>query len=194
MGKTQIGAGVLPALSMLVLLIFVTIIVSFSATSISREGNNFYQTKTCPVPYKIQISVKLALYLFVAFLSVLLSCLVLIIFKFVTPVMGIMMFFSCLLFATAETCISIKMDIVKPSFAIGGDSELTDGTPNTFYSLFIGFIIAVFAGVFCMVFGYIINLNVAFMIITGFSLILAGFSVFILYFHIDKYYDRITHR
>jgi sterol desaturase/sphingolipid hydroxylase (fatty acid hydroxylase superfamily) len=89
---------------------------------------------------------------------------------------------------------SIKMDIKKPTFAVGGDSELTDGTPNTFFSLFLGFVIAVVIGIFTMVVGYIVNLNVAFLIITGFSFILAFIGIFLLYFRLEKSYDRIMHR
>ena len=53
MGTKSVGTTIVPGLTLLVIIIFVTIIVSFASTSISREGNVFYHTKIIPVSFTI---------------------------------------------------------------------------------------------------------------------------------------------
>ena len=62
MGKNTVGAAIVPGLTLLVIIIFSAIIVSFASTSISREGSAFYHTKIVPVSYTTQILAKLAQY------------------------------------------------------------------------------------------------------------------------------------
>ena len=81
-GADKIGAGILPGISLLVLIMFLSMGVSFSATSITREGDKFFHTKIIPVKYRKQIAVKVVLYLIVAIPCIFLSCFVLYFFNF----------------------------------------------------------------------------------------------------------------
>ena len=193
-GETNVGNGVLSALTMLVMLIFVSIIVSFSASSISREGDNFYITKIAPVSYHLQIIVKFTLYMLVAASAIFISFAVLIACKYLTLKLGAIMFSSCLLFATFETCLSIKLDIKKPSFAVGGEGELTAGTPSTFISMFVGLVIAIAVGIFGMVFSFFWVVELTFYIVLGASAFLAILTTFWLFFRLDKSYAKIMQR
>lgn len=190
-GETNVGNGVLPALTMLVMLIFISLIVSFSATSISREGNNFYITKIAPVPYMTQILVKFTLYMLVAIISICISKGLLMLLKYTDTKTGLLMLVSCLFFATAETCLSIKLDISKPSFAVEGDGELTAGTPSAFISMFSGLVIAIAVGVFGMVMSFFWQVEKTFLIILISSGVIAALSVFYLFFRLNRSYERI---
>lgn len=193
-GETNVGNGILSALTILVMLIFITLIVSFSASSISREGDNFYITKIVPVPYLLQIVVKFTLYMIVVFLSILVSIGVLVLCKYVDPLTGLLMFAICLLFAIGETCLSIKLDIKKPTFAVGGDGELTAGNLGTFVSMFIGLAIAILSGIFGMVFSYFWNVNNTLYVLLIAAAVLAGSSFFWLFYKLDRAYARIMQR
>ena len=76
MGQNTVGAAIVPGLTLLVIIIFSSIIVSFASTSISREGNAFYHTKIVPVSYTTQILAKFVLYGAVGTASVVLSTIV----------------------------------------------------------------------------------------------------------------------
>jgi len=193
-GETNIGNGVLPALTMLVMLIFISLIVSFSASSISREGGNFYITKMVPISYLTEVSVKFVLYISVALAAVTLSFGLLLVFKYVEPVMALIMYGASVLFAVAETCFSIKLDIKRHSFAVGGDGELTVGTPATFISMFTGLVLAVFTGIFGMVMSYFIDVKVTFLIVLGVAFVLAVLAVCWLFFRLNRNYDKIEQR
>ncbi|NCA67049.1 MAG: hypothetical protein EOM87_03180 [Clostridia bacterium] len=141
----------MPALTLLIILIFVAIILSFAGSCVSREGENFYLTKISPVSVKLQVLVKLALYLVVAFASILVTTAVVILTKQVTVGMGFAIMGIAMMIAIAITCMAVKLDINKPQFAVGGDGELINGNASIFIALVVGFAIAVGFGIFGMV-------------------------------------------
>lgn len=151
LGERSIGVVILPALTLLVILIFVAIILSFAGSCVSREGDNFYLTKISPVSVKQQVLVKFALYLIVAFASIIITTAVVILTKQVSVGMGFAIMGIAIMIAIAITCMAVKMDINKPQFAVGGDGELVNGNASIFISLVVGFAIAVLFGIFGMV-------------------------------------------
>ena len=144
-----------PMVTMLVMLIFITITVSFAGSCISREGGAFYLTKVSPVPVGLQVLVKTGLYLFVAFISIIVSLGVVMIAKNLSVKDGFIIMGNCVLFAVALTAFAVRLDIAKPQFPIGGEGEVVNGTFATFITLFIGFVLAVAVGIFGLV-GFVI--------------------------------------
>ena len=161
MGTKSVGTTIVPGLTLLVIIIFVTIIVSFASTSISREGNVFYHTKIIPVSYTTQILTKLFLYGIVGTGSVVLCCITVgVAFgteaggNLLTPLDIGMIFLICELVVMAETCLSIWADIKSPTFNVSGDGELVAANKNVALALFVGIFTAVLYGVFAMVFSF----------------------------------------
>lgn len=161
MGTKSVGTTIVPGLTLLVIIIFVTIIVSFASTSISREGNVFYHTKIIPVSYTTQILAKLFLYGIVGTGSVVLCC-VTVASAFATESAGYlltsldvgMIFLICELVVLAETCLSIWADIKSPTFNVSGDGEIVSANKNVAVALFVGIFTAILYGVFAMVFSF----------------------------------------
>ncbi len=161
MGKKSVGASIIPGLTLLVIIIFVTIIVSFASTSISREGNVFYHTKVIPVRFSTQILTKLFLYSLVATASVILCCLTVGI-AFATDKGGNLLSTSDVLAifgiseltVLAQTCLSMWADVKSPTFNVSGDGELVSANKNVALSLFVGILTAVIFGVFAMIFSF----------------------------------------
>ena len=161
MGKKSVGTTIVPGLTLLVIIIFVTIIVSFASTSISREGNVFYHTKIIPVSYTNQILTKLFLYGIVGTASVVLCCITVAAAfateaggNLLTPLDVGMTFLICELVVLAETCLSIWADIKSPTFNVSGDGELVSANKNVALALFVGIFTAILYGVFAMVFSF----------------------------------------
>lgn len=208
MGKKSVGASIVPGLTLLVIIIFVTIVVSFASTSISREGNVFYHTKVIPVSYTNQILVKLFLYALVGTISVALSCIVvgatfgsekggnLLSAMDVGAIFGISE-----MVVLAQTCLSMWADIKSPTFNVSGDGELVSANKNVALALFTGIITAVLYGVFAMVFSFGFTIgdsqfemtpSVVYGILAGVSGVVLIASVCLLFINLEKRYTKIV--
>lgn len=162
MGTDSVGASIMPGLTLMVIVIFITIIVSFASTCISREGDSFYHTKVIPVSYTGQIIVKFVLYSVIASISVALSCLVSGLY-YTSETGGNLL--SALdvgaIFGISEitvismTCLSMIVDIKSPTFNVGGDGELVNANKNVAIALIVGIVIAIAYGVFAMIFSFL---------------------------------------
>ena len=194
MGENTIGSVIVPALALMVMLIFCAIILSFAASSVSREGDNFYLTKIAPVSYRMQVLIKLALYLSVSTISILVTAIMI----WVTGQVKVEFAFSAagiaFLVSVAVTCFAVRLDTTRPQFAVGGDGELSVGNLSTFVTLFIGFAISVLYGLFGMVGVFLWGMTMAFCILAGVSFLLAVGAALWLLIGLDKRYERISQR
>lgn len=209
MGRKSVGATIVPGLTLLVIIIFVTIIVSFASTTVSREGNVFYHTKVIPVHYTTQILTKLFLYAVVATASVILCCATVAI-AFATDNGGnllsaqdiIAIFGICEMTVLAQTCLSIWADIKSPTFNVSGDGELVSANKNVALALFVGILTAVIYGVFAMVFSFrglsfgklVIDMSMGevYGILAGVSAAVLIASVCLLFINLEKRYLKIV--
>lgn len=194
MGENTIGAVIVPALALMVMMIFCAIILSFAASSVSREGENFYLTKIVPLSYRTQVLIKLALYMAVSTLSLLVTAVLI----WVTGQIEVRYAFEAagiaFLTSVAITCFAIKLDIKRPQFAVGGDGELSVGSLSTFVTLFIGFTVSVLYGLFGMVGIFLWGTSMTFGILVGVSGGLALLAALWLMIGLNKRYERITQR
>ncbi len=211
MGKESLGAEIVPGLTLMVIIIFVTIVVSFASTSISREGNCFYHTKIIPVNYTVQTLVKFALYGSVATISVILSCLVSGIY-YTTDAGGhvlsatdvVAIFFISEILVVSLTALYMLLDIKSPTFNVGGDGELVSANKNVALAMIVGFAVAVLYGVFAMVFSFIPlsigewtitsvggDMGNIYLILALVSFVLLGASLSALFVNLNKKYEKI---
>ena len=190
-GQTNIGSNVIPALTMLVMLIFITLTVSFSSSSISREGGNFYLTKITPIRYTQQVMVKYALYMLVALSSITISFVAVTVGKFIDIKLAFIMATTCIMYAVGLTSLSIKLDILRPQFAIGGDGEIVSGTPNTFIILFLGLCLAVVNGIYGIVMSFFWGVDNTIFTILGFAVVFALTLTIWLFYKLEYHYSRI---
>ena len=211
MGRNTLGAAIVPGLTLMVIVIFSSIIVSFAATSISREGNAFYHTKIIPVSYTTQVLAKLLLYGAVGTASVVLSTVV--VAAAFSSGDGLEMLNSldigCIfiiseMLTLALTCLAIAADVKSPTFNVSGDGEMVSANKNMVLALVVGMAIAALFGVFTMVFSFLpLTIGDAAIIPIGernniyailgvlSALILAG-SVAALFVGLEKRYQRIA--
>lgn len=162
MGTESVGADIMPGLTLMVIVIFVTIIVSFASTCISREGDCFYQTKVIPVSYTNQILVKFFLYSITGTLSVAMCCAVSGGYytskaggNLLSPLDAGAIFGISEMLVIALTCLSMISDIKSPTFNVSGDGELVAANKNVALAMTVGIVVAIVYGLFTMIFSFI---------------------------------------
>ncbi|MCL2630924.1 MAG: hypothetical protein FWD49_05335 [Firmicutes bacterium] len=207
-GQSEVGGAIVPGLTMLVVIIFITIIVSFASTAISREGDTFYLTKIMPVSYHFQILVKLTMYFVVATASVLISCIIVgTVFSgakygYYVQFADIISIFSiAVLLIIALSCSAIRSDIKSPTFRVSKSGELAEANKNVSKNLMIGCFIAVVFGLATMIFAYvplrindvtiIRNTRGAYIVLSIIAVIYASYEAFMLFFRLPKKYNKI---
>ncbi|MDE6061008.1 MAG: hypothetical protein K2G31_06030 [Clostridia bacterium] len=211
MGTETVGAKIMPGITLMVIVVFITIIVSFASTCISREGNCFYHTKIIPVSYLTQTLVKFGLYAAVASISVALCCMVSGIYYTsdagghalsaldVGAIFGISE-----ILVLAMTSLFMLLDIKSPTFNVGGDGELVAANKNVALAMIVGILIAVLYGVLTMLLGFVPvsigsweittlmgGLGNVYLILALISLVLLGASLSALFVNLNKKYQNI---
>lgn len=204
-GDSMVGGAIIPGLTLMVVLIFDTIIVSFASTTISRNGQTFYLTKIIPIPYKIQIFAKMTLYFMVAGASSLLSCLITWAafggekygnYMGAVDVVGI--FLISALIIISQSCIAILSDMKSPVFDVNGEGELTNPSKNVSNSMILGIAVAVIYGLLAMIFTYLplgsLNWGMkgVYLILGLVSLVIAAVTVLVTFLTVDKKYEKIV--
>ncbi len=208
MGTKSVGASIMPGLTLMVIVVFITIIVSFASTSISREGGSFYHTKTMPVSYTNQVLVKFFLYAVVASISVALCCLVSGLYytsdlggHTLTPLDVGAIFGISEMLVISLTSLSMLADIKSPTFNVSGDGELVEANKNVALALIVGIIVAIVYGLFSMIFSFfplqigswtVVKSNEdIYAVLTVISVILLVGSVSALFANLNKRYQKI---
>ena len=167
-----------------------------AATTITREGANFWMLKTMPVPYKVQIRAKLTLYLIVSSLTVLLSLIVVSIssFNLTNLICGLVFL---MLYNYGFNCFCVYMDLYRPKLNWTTPNEAVKNNRNAVIPMFINMavsILLVAVPVLCLIF--IPSLLVA-MIVSWAVLIIFGVAVAIvfhnlLYANADYLFDKLS--
>lgn len=191
LGKNEIGEQITLGITLLVMLIFSTIITSFSATAVSREGNNFYHTKIIPVPVVYQLGVKFSMYFIVSFLANLLCVLVIIFTKQMSVEMAFSIFGIVQAISIALTLFSMKMDIKKPYFNLSGEGEIVNNNINTSGSIGFGLAVALVEGISGMMLGYLIGVNTALYVCVGIAAFLFIMSLITYLHRLKKSYNNV---
>lgn len=203
-GKNDIGDKIILGLTLLVMLIFNTVIISFSATSVTREGENFYHTKVIPVSIRTQLAAKFVMYMIVSVLANLITLVGIVYFKQIPFKDAIWVYMIVQFVAIALTLYSMKMDIKRPKFNLSGQGELVSGNANTTASVALGFGVSVFLGILAMLISYLLdtffkNITGIFsvdqwmlLIISVISLIFGIFCILSYSINLKKHYNRIS--
>jgi|AGTN01.2.fsa_nt_gi hypothetical protein len=191
-GATTIGDQINVGLTILVMLIFATVITSLSATSVSREGNNFYHTKTMPVPVRTQLFVKFTMYLIVSFAANAVCVLILIFTKMMSPGIAWWVFGLVESLSIAMTLRSMRFDVRKPRFNLSGEGEIVANNANTTSSIVMGFAVAVIEGMLAMAVAYLFGPVFMEILCTVFAVIVIVYAVAAYTIRLKRTYEKIV--
>ena len=190
-GVEQIGEGVLPGIAVLVLIMFLTMGTSFAATSITREGGNFFHTKIIPVRFTKQVVVKFLLYVIVSVPAVFISTFVLAIAGFLSLIQALLIAVAVCFIVIGNICSSITMDLKKPQFMYLDGKEITSSNKNINSSISVGFLIAVLVGVGCIIVSLFFSIPSIYLVLFGFGVPYVVIEIFRLFFRLEKRYRNI---
>jgi ABC-2 type transport system permease protein len=121
----QLGKSSVVVFSTALIMIFTTITNSFSASVVSREGNQFYLTKLMPINYKTQLIAKAMLNLVVSVGIAILSCAVLVAGKYITFPVSCAIFALSLTFSVATIFSGINTNVKKPILRLNEFGEIS---------------------------------------------------------------------
>ena len=190
-GVEQVGAGILPGIAVLVLLMFLSMGTSFAATSITREGGNFFHTKIIPVSFTKQIVVKFLMYVFVSIPSIIISCLVLAFAGFLSYTDVMLIALAVCMIVIGSIASSINLDIKRPQFMFLDGKEITNSNGNINASITIGFVIAVLIGIGAIAVSMFVSVPAIYIVLFGFGVPFMAIELFALFFKLEKRYRSI---
>lgn len=131
-GQASTGSSQLFGFALLIICIIISLIGSYSANTISKEGKQFYITKTIPISYRKQLLAKAIVNFSVAFIGLLLC--IIAIGSTVTKVkpaanyLGLLdlffLFIICTLFLIGITFNGLNIDLARPKI------DFNNGNPN----------------------------------------------------------------
>lgn len=166
-----------------------------AATTITREGKNFYLMKTIPVDYKTQIRAKCMLYLIVSSITILVSQAVasLLCFNLVNLICGTVFL---LVYNYGYNCFAIYLDLSRPKLNWATHNEAVKNNRNAVLPTFINmgvFILLLVAPVVAVV---IVPSLTIMLIVTWSLLMVVAVAVallfhFLLYSHVQRFIERI---
>ena len=190
-GVSKIGEGILPGIIVLVLIMFLSMGTSFAATSITREGDNFFHTKLIPVKYSKQVLIKFLIYFFVSVPAVFISTFILTIANFINYISALLIALSVSFIVIGNIASSISLDIKRPQFYFLEDGEVNSTNKNINSSISFGFLIAVLLGIGSIVISFFVSVPSMYLVLFGFGVPYMLIECFVLFFRLEKKYRSI---
>lgn len=193
LGIKLAGSLIYPALAILILSLFMIMAGSFSATSITREGKNFPATKTYPITFKEQISVKLSLYLLVEIPTLIISLLCLLLSGYIEIFDFIMISLIVGSLTYASMTNGINLDVKKPQFNYLNHNEITQNNSNISKNLSMGIVLGIIISLICIVLLFLISKTLIYFIIFTLTFAYAILSHYKLFKNIEEKYILIEY-
>ncbi len=126
-GEAQLGGNISFGISLLVILVFIAMLNSFSASAISREDKAFYITKMTPLSFKSQLLAKALLIFCVSAGALLMSSIILLVLKFVTPLQTLIIDLTGAVMAVGLVFNGLNINLRHPNLGskANGENNLT---------------------------------------------------------------------
>ena len=187
----QAGTNMIAGAHVMVVAILAMLSNIVSASAISRDGGNFYNSKIVPVNYYAQIFAKLVF-------NAIFTCGALFVTMFVSfftegavwwqVVLGTV----AVMFASiGHIAWSIDMDIKDPTINLQGDEASSITSRSTPKSVAFGLVIGFILGIIIILMSYLKTLIIPYLLIIVLSLVFAIYRIYILVLRIHLCYDKI---
>ena len=111
----KLGHQIIFGTTLLVVLVFVAMICSPSATFISKEGESFWILKTNPVGIKLPLIAKSLVGIMSCTISLLITSIVIVAFKYVTIVEGLAIFGMGIVFMFGVISLGLFINLLRPN-------------------------------------------------------------------------------
>lgn len=188
-GSAQMGGNIAFGISLIVVLAFMCMINTFSASAISREGKEFYITKIVPVDFRVQLIAKGTLNFALSFLALVVSVVILLSMEFISIVQGLIVFFVSMFLAVGIILNGLNINVSHPHIKTNNQGE--ESQTNTTLILFISFALSAILGLIAIIFSFFINFSTIYLILLSISIIYFAINILIFIFTTNKKYNKI---
>ncbi len=204
-GIAETGEGLSADMLQIVEMVFSFIMIAFIcmmgvslnvgvATSITREGKNFFVMKTMPVPYKTQIKAKLTLYLIISTLTIVIAMIVSSItnFNLINTIFGTIFL---LIYNYGFNCFAMLLDAHKPNLSWVTHNEAVKGKsasiPMLINMVATIVLVAIPLILFILIPSIIVAQIVSWIVLIAIAVAVAVVFHCLLFANIDKFMERI---
>ena len=185
----QAGTNMIAGSHVMIVAILAMLSNVVSASAISREGSNFYISKTIPVNFYKQIFAKLT---FNAIFTVGALLLTMIVSFFIYPAWQVILGTISIIFATiGHIAWSIDMDIKNPTINLQGNEASSNTSKSTPKSLLIGLVIGFLMGLLVIMYSGGGHPLTAYLMLIAASIIFAVYRLWMLVLRINLCYEKI---
>lgn len=197
-GQSHTGNTIFFGFAFMILFIILSLIGSFSANAISREGNQFYITKVSPISYRKQLLAKALVNFSVAFFTMLLCIIVLAAtansdqdaLMGLSAVDIIFLFFMALFFLVGITFNGINLNLARPKIDV---NNAAPNESNVVVQLLIALFVTAIAAIFVIVVDGVagVSSSICHGIVLALMFVYAGINFGIFWFTAEKKYAKI---
>ena len=198
LGKSHTGNTIFFGFAFMILFIILSLIGSFSANAISREGTQFYITKVSPISYRKQLLAKALVNFTVAFGTMFLCVIVLAATANtsqdakmgLSAVDVVFLFFMALFFLIGVTFNGINLNLARPKIDV---NNAAPNESNVVIQLLIAIFVTGIASIFVIVVDGVLGVSssICHAIILALMVVYAGINFLIFFFTAERKYAKI---
>ena len=190
-GASLTGSKIYPALTFFILILFLSISTSFSATTITREGKIFSLTKIFPLTPKQQVYTKMIVYLIVTIPAAVSTTLILYIAKFINLTDFIFITASVVIYSVSSVCYGVNLDLKKPRLSSIKNNEIVSTNANMNRFISVQILLAFIIGFSSIVMIFLLTKKLWTIFIFTFAIIYLVLNLFKLNFRLNKKFVNI---
>ena len=188
-GQAQIGANINFGASLLVISTFMALISAFSGAVLSMEKKNFYITKLIPIKYKKQLLIKALLNLSVSVGALLVSCIILMVLKFVSVAEMAILIFTEIALSVGFVFNGMNLNLINPNLRLKANGEADE--INITIMMMIGMFLSALLGAASIILPFMLNLTLTYVIVDAVVLVYMIVNVLGFVVGADKRYRNI---
>ena len=185
----QAGENMIAGSHLMIVAILAMLSNIISASSISRDGGNFYISKIIPVNYYTQIAAKLVFNAIFTVGAILITMCISFIYQ--NPVQVILGSFAVIFAAIGHIAMSLDMDIKKPILNYQGNEDNSAMQKNTVKSTILGLAIGIAMGLIVIGFAFNEMTIIPYVILLVLGLAFGIYRIYMLVLRIHMQYDKI---
>ena len=188
-GQAEIGENINFGASLLVISTFMALISAFSGAMLSMEKKNFYITKLIPVSYKKQLLIKVLLNLSVSVGALLVSCIILMVLKFITFTEMTILFFTELVLSLGFVFNGVNLNLINPNLRLKANGEADE--INITIMMLIGMVLSAILGAASIILPFVLNLTLTYVIIGASVFVYMAINMLGFFVGAEKRYRKI---
>lgn len=183
----KLGHTIIFGTTLLVVLIFVSMICSPTAAFISKEGESFWILKTNPLGIKYPLLAKSLVGVLSCFVGLVLSFVVLIAFKFVTVSQAFAIIMIATIFMVGIIALGMYFNLRKPNIF----EKNYQNNSNVINLMLVGFLISIIIGIMAMIISFYRSIVFIILMIVFILTVLSILAIVLLFASYKKLYSKM---